>query len=150
MFVAFRKKMAYKSSFGPEWNQLGRIFDPVSLYKNLFELGLPGIKWLKPNWPYVPRRLSMTWYPARPCRITVKYVFVVVWEGYYLVIVNTVPPHHGKEGEINLRNNESVSPWSLPLVWLHVFSNKKGLGLGWNWNRRLLLYIRKKLILSCT
>ena len=39
---------------------------------------------------------------------------------------------------------------SLPLVWLHVFSNKKGSGLGWNWNRRLLMQVHKKLILSCT
>ena len=93
----------------------------------------------------------MTWYPARP-RSTVKYVFVVVWGRGPLssYCQECFPPHHWKEGEINLRNKEPVSMWSLQPLWLHAFSNNRGSGLECNWNRRLLMQIRYKLIPLCT
>ena len=91
----------------------------------------------------------MTWYPARPRRIIVKYVFLVAWGRRPLSrYFQHCSSHHRKKGEINLRNNKSVSLWFLPLAWPHVFSNKKESGLGWNWKRRLLMHMRKKVFLS--
>ena len=80
-----------------------------------------------------------------------KYVFVDVWgRGPLSSYCQHCSPHHWKGGEINLTNKESVSLWSLQLLWLHVFSNNRGSGLEWNWNRRLLIQIREKSFLLCT
>ena len=77
-------------------------------------------------------------------------MFVLVWgRGPLSSCYQHCSPHHWNGGKmINLRNNETVSLWSLPLVWLHVLSNKKGSGLEWNWNRRMLMPTGKKLILT--
>ena len=84
-------------------------------------------------------------------KIVVKYVFVEVWgRGPLSIYCHHCYPHHWKGGEINLRNKKSVSMWSLQLLWLHVFSNNRGLGLEWNWNRRLLMLMREKMIQLCT
>ena len=98
------------------------------------------------------RWLSATWYLARPRRIIVLLVVCASRWGRWppSTYFQHCSPHHWKEGEINLRNNKFVSLWSLPFLWLHVFSSKRGSGLEWNWNRRLLMQICEKLILFCT
>ena len=73
IFAAMKKNGRQKPFWAGIKSTVEELLILGFLIKQLLYSGLLDIKWLQPTRRYAPRWLSITWYPARPRRMIVKY-----------------------------------------------------------------------------